>query len=212
MPPLRDSLLGLVFAGLAAAAAAQAPALPPLPHEEARAVYKELLATYDGYVYTFEAESIRDEALAKRTWEMLQEPPRHVGPLSRALPAARQFRLYAFAIAPALRLRLQAMDEGERTGPVRIGESAWTVAQLRAREFAKPPTFEQALPHLPRLVAAGTLPEARQPATDPWLRARSQANDVRSADAVRKLPDGFDVGMLLSNGTTTPGVVAPGRA
>lgn len=171
---------------------------PPLPADEAGAVYRELVATHDGEVYTLNIVGFPTEAAALDAWARMNQPPGVGLRLDKAYKGITPRPRYLFSLEPALRERVVNLGYGGRTGPVKT-RRGWAIAELVETRATPAPSFAEVEANLPALVASGTLPDAAQLRDDPALRQRSARNAIQSVDDLRAAPADLDLNGLRSS-------------
>jgi hypothetical protein len=183
-------------------AAADAERRGPLTPQQLNAVYREAYFTQDGFVYTVEFARLASCAEAEKLAAQLATPPNHLRPLRQVTQALRYTDRYLFAMEPELRAQVRIMNPRERTGALRLASGGCMVAELIDRKMQAMPPIEPLRATLQQLVDRGWLPHPDALDKDPQLRMRTLANTVRTLDAARNVPPGFDFNTRMSNDDT----------
>jgi hypothetical protein len=171
-------------------------AAPTLTDDELRTAYAEV-QMIGGMVYTYYLTGSPDEAKLDAVVKRLGPTPAEAFLEKLGL---RKVTAYAFGTAPLLRDIVRTTPVGRLSRTFRYHEG-WAVMYVAAAKYLPVPPLEQLKDSLPKLVQLGDIP-APADALRPPLKYVFGAAQVRSVEALARLPPDTDVNMLLPSGST----------
>src|SRR5215467_3201414 len=206
----RYMLCGVVACALGATGASAAQENPAaeasrrlqLRSEQLAALYFEAAAIHNGFVYTIDIARFGDGSQAQKVASDLDMPPNRLKALRQVTKTSRYAERYLFAMEPELREQVRSMNNGERTGVVKLGSGECILAEVVEFEQRLMVDPKELGPMLALLVDRGWLPEPGLLELDPKLRSRTLANRIRSVADLDALPEKFDINTRRSDGYT----------